>query len=186
MNKTNQLDMKKQKRPVASLIIIGLIASSLWLQSCGSDGKKSRTEEALARTGDAIAADSKDAAAKVKQDLNEAGDKAKASGDEAAANFKRERDEAVVGMKKQQAKLDNDIANLKADIQRQGAKAKASSKDELATLEVKRKALGKDIDKAETATAAAWQDIKAGFNEAGHAIGNAFDKAGDKMNGKKE
>ncbi|MCK8491674.1 MULTISPECIES: hypothetical protein [Spirosoma] len=177
--KKSQLGFAQFKQVAGTIL---LAASLTLLQACGSDGKKeSRTEDAMEKTGDAIEADTKEATAETREDLKEAGDKAEAKTDEAAADFKEERDEAVAKMNVQKDKLDAKIDEMKADIKRQGAKAKAESKEQLAKLEDERDDLRQDIDKAKNATADAWKDIKTGFKRAGREVGDAFDKAGDKL-----
>lgn len=162
-----------------------LVASLALFQACSSDNKKeSRTEDALENTGDAIKADTKDAAADTKEDLREAGDKADAKGDEISADFKQERDEAVAKMKVQKDKLDAKIDELQAKADKQSDKAKAETERQKAKLEDERKDLSEDMDHAKNATADAWKDVKAGFKRAGHEIGDAFDKAGDKLDRK--
>jgi hypothetical protein len=159
-----------------------LVSSLVFLQACGSDKKnESRTEDALEKTGDAIVADTKDAVNKAKEDLKEAGDKADRKSDEVGADFKRERDEAVAKMNVQKDKLDAKIAELKAKANNQSDKAKADTERQKAKLEVERNELSEDIDKAKSATADAWKDMKAGFKHAGHKLDDAFDKAGDKL-----
>ncbi len=159
-----------------------LVSSLAILQACGSDNKnESRTEDALEKTGDAISADAKDAKEKAKENMREAGDKADAKSDEIAADFKRERDEAVAKMNVQKDKLDAKIEELKAKADKQSDKAKIETERQKAKLEVERKELREDIDHAKNATADAWKDVKAGFKQAGHEIGDAFDKAGDKL-----
>lgn len=148
-----------------------LFASLALLQACSSDNKKeSRTEDAMERTGDAVKADASDATLETRADMNKAGD-----------DFERERKQAVADMNAEKDKLDAKIDRMKADMKRGGREAKAESKQQLAELEASRKELGNDIDKAQNATAAAWKDIKSGFKKAGRNIGNAFDKAGDKL-----
>ena len=70
---------------------------------------------------------------------------------------------------------------MRADMKAQGNKVKAESREQMTEMEQKRRELGNDIDKAQNATAAAWKDIKAGFRQAGRSIGDAFDKAEDKV-----
>lgn len=167
MNKT-QLVLTQLKN-VAGMMM--LVVSLALVQACNSDNKKeSRTEDAAERTGDAIEADAKDATLEARADMNEAGD-----------NFERERREAVASMNVQKDKLDARIDKMQADIKREGREAKAESREQLAELEADRKELGNDIDKVQNATAAAWKDIKSGFKKAGKNIGNAFDKAEDKV-----
>ena len=79
---------------------------------------------------------------------------------EAGDDFERQRKEAVENMKTQKDELDAKIDKMQADIKREGKQAKANTKEQLAKLEDQRKELGNDIDKAQNATADAWQDIK--------------------------
>ncbi len=155
-----------------SLVALALLALSLtFTAGCRSDGKKeSHTEDAMERTGDAIATDTKDATDQAGADAREAGDKIKSGARRTAADFKIERDKALADMRDEQVKLNAKIDNLQADIKRQGNKAKASSREELAKLEVKRKELGQDMRHAQDATADAWDEIKKGFKRAGDRL----------------
>ena len=157
-----------------------LVASLSVFQACNSK-KESRTEEALKETGDAIAADTKDAVADAKADLKEAGEKADDKSAEASEDFKRERDEVVAKLNEAKDKLDVKIAELKAKAAKENDKAKAETERQEAKLEVERQQLSDDIDKAKHSTADAWQEVKTGFKKAGRDIGHAFDKAGDKL-----
>ncbi len=185
VNQTLTIFMKKTTMPVRSLVTALFLAGSLtFFQGCRSDGKKeSRTEDAMEKTGDAIASDTKDATAEARDNARAAGDKIDVATDDAAANFRRERDKVVADLKDERGKLDAKIDRMKADMKQEGRDAKVKSQQQLDKLEVERRQLGNDIDKAQNATAAAWQDVKAGFKKAGRSIGDAFDRAGEKLDG---
>ena len=147
-----------------------LVAALALMQGCSSDNKKSRTEQALEQTGEAIKADTKDAVDKARADLRQAG-----------SDFERERRKAVADLTVEKDKLDARINKLKADMKRDGRESKADSKRELDKLEAQRTDVNIDIDKARNATADAWQDLKSGFKKVGRNIDNALNKAGDKI-----
>lgn len=161
-----------QIRNAAGIVMV--VAAMAFTQSCSSDGKKeSRTEDAMENTGDAMKADANEATADAKDNMNEAGN-----------DFERERKEAVANLNQEKDKMDANIDELKAKMKNENAKAKVKSQEKLDKLEADRKELGNDIDKAQNATADAWQDVKGGFKKAGRNIGDAFDRAGDKIDGK--
>ena len=144
------------------------------LQACSSDGKKeSRTEHAVKNMGDALSADANDAVNKVDAKMGKM-----------ANDFKRERDEATEKMKVQKDKLDAKIGELQAKSNKQSDKAKVETERQKTKMEEQRKQLVDDMDKAKNSTADAWQDVKRGFKQAGHKIGDAFNKAENKLDGK--
>ncbi len=90
-------------------------------------------------------------------------------------------DEVVADLKSQRDKLDQEIDELQTKLENKSNKAKKTMKQQVDKLKTEREDLNRDIDKAQNATQEAWQDIKAGFKQAGRKLGDSFDKAGDRL-----
>ena len=156
--------MNLKTRTLRSLLATSLIALSLTgFQACNSGQDKSRTEEAVENTADAIEADTKETA------------------DQVSTDFQTERDKAVANLEEQRDKLDRQIDELQNKMKQKSNKADNTMNRQADKLKTEREDLDKDIDKAKNATADAWQDVKAGFKKAGRTIGDSFEKARDQL-----
>lgn len=152
--------MNARKTTMKSLTLTPLLAIvPIGFQACNSN--KFRTEKAMDQTGDAIEADTKDAA------------------DQTTNDFKRECYKAVSSLEDQQDRLDQKIDVLKKKADRKGNKAQADTQRQLDKLEGERKDLANDIEKAKNATADAWQEVKDSFKKAGRNLDDSFDEAGE-------
>ena len=159
--------MNLKTNTLRSLLATSFIALSLsGFQACSNREDKSRTEEAVDNTGDAIEADTKE------------------TEDQVSTDFQTERAKAVASLEEQRNKLDQKIDELQQKTDRNRNKADNTMTRQVDKLKTEREDLTKDIDKAKNSTADAWQDVKAGFKKAGRSIGDAFDKAGDKLDNK--
>lgn len=170
------------KHSLGLILLTGALAG---FQACSSDGKKeSRTEDAMEQTGDAMSADAKDAQAAAKDKIREADEKITNKAQDAGEQFRHDRDVVVANIKARTKEIDAKIDELQAKAKRSGNEAKADTKDQIEKLKDERDGLNDDLKKAQSATADAWQDVKKGFKRAGNEIGDAFDRAGEKLKNK--
>ena len=166
------------QKSLGTALLAGILIAG---QACSSDGKKSRTEAALEKTGDAISADAKDAQARAKEGIRKADEKLTGKSQDAGAQFRKDRDVVVANIKARTRELDAKIDDLQAKAKRNGNEAQDKSKDQVTRLRNERDDLNDDLKKAENSTADAWQDVKRGFKRAGNKIGSAVERAGEKM-----
>jgi len=107
-------------------------------------------------------------------------EKAKAETKEAAQEMRNyayaERAEFVVKMKKELVSIQDELDQLGAKVESAGGSAKADAKVKLAAVREKWAQAKKQVDRAETATASDWDDVKSGFKQSYVDLRDSFDK----------
>jgi TolA-binding protein len=146
--------------------LVGVLFVAGILLSCNENREKTRTEEALEQTGDAIREDAKDLA-----------DKIEAKTDSTGEEWENNKDQFVARMQQRSRELDSEIDELQQKIERQGKKADQKLKNQLAELEDKRDQLDVKMDQLRQSTGNAWQDMKAGIRRAADELDQGFRSA---------
>lgn len=149
-------------------LLAGVLLMAGILTSCDENREKTRTEEALEQTGEAIKEDAEDLANKIEAKTDSAGEK-----------WEDNKDLFVARMKERSRELDAEITELRRKIDRQGEKADRNLKEELAELEVKRDRLDTRMERLQKSTGNAWQDMKAGIRNAVDELDKGFRDAKD-------
>ena len=107
-------------------------------------------------------------------------DKAKAETKEAAQAMRdyayAEKAEFVVQMKKELVSIQDELDQLGAKVESAGGSAKADAKVKLTAVREKWAQAKKQVDRAETATASDWDDVKSGFKQSYVDLKDSFDK----------
>jgi hypothetical protein len=107
-------------------------------------------------------------------------EKAKAETKEAAQSMRdyayAEKAEFVVKMKKDLVSIQEELDQLGAKVENTGSSAKADAKVKLAAVREKWAQAKKQVDRAETATASDWDDVKSGFKQSYADLRDSFDK----------
>jgi hypothetical protein len=127
---------------------------------------------------------SKDAKSAVapKQGETPAADLAKAKAEtKAAAHAMRdyayaEKAEFVDRMKKELVSIQGELDQLAAKVDRTSGTAKADAKVKLETVRERWTQAKKQLDRAESATASDWDDVKTGFKQSYADLQDSFDK----------
>jgi acyl-CoA reductase-like NAD-dependent aldehyde dehydrogenase len=87
-----------------------------------------------------------------------------------------ERAEFVVKMKKELVSIQDELDQLGAKVESAGGSAKADARVKLAAVREKWAQAKKQVDRAETATASDWDDVKSGFKQSYVDLKDSFDK----------
>jgi hypothetical protein len=107
-------------------------------------------------------------------------EKAKAESKQAAHEMRdyayAEKAEFVVQMKKELVSIQDELDQLGAKVESAGGSAKADAKVKLAAVREKWAQAKKQVDRAETATASDWDDVKSGFKQSYVDLNDSFDK----------
>lgn len=89
----------------------------------------------------------------------------------------REKEQFQKQMKDLMSDLDARVVKLTAQTKGLAGDARERAMKELEKLKERRKAVGRELEQAGSATAEAWEDIKKGFSKAAGELGDAVDKA---------
>jgi Arc/MetJ family transcription regulator len=107
-------------------------------------------------------------------------DKAKLETKEAAQSMREyayaEKAEFVNKMKKELVDIQGELDRLGAKVDRASGAAKADAKVKLATVREKWTQTKQQLDRAETATASNWDEVKNGFKQSYADLKNSFEK----------
>jgi hypothetical protein len=107
-------------------------------------------------------------------------DKAKAESKQAAQAMRdyayAEKAEFVAKMKKELVSTQEELDRLGAEVDRARGAAKADAKVKLGTVRDNWIQAKKQLDRAETATASDWDDVKNGFKQSYSDLKDSFDK----------
>ncbi len=107
-------------------------------------------------------------------------DKAKAESKQAAQAMRdyayAERTEFVDKMKKELVSTQEELDRLSAKVESAGGAVKADAKAKLETVRGKWTQAKKQLDRAETATASDWDDVKSGFKQSYAELKDPSDK----------
>jgi hypothetical protein len=79
-------------------------------------------------------------------------------------------------MKKDLVSIQEELDGLGAKVESAGGSAKAEAKVKLAAVREKWAQAKKQVDRAETATASDWDDVKGGFKQSYADLKDSFDK----------
>jgi hypothetical protein len=83
-------------------------------------------------------------------------------------------------VQKMKAKLDEwnaDIAKMEAKARQKGAEARQDYEQQIEEMKAKRKSLEEDVDRLRRRGEDAWEDLKAGIDNAADALGEALHSA---------